>query len=193
MRISAIRPCSVQDAPIPLGSYVEQELLATEAGKAIACNLAAHRANGDIFLFVDADTRIVGNVDWYRKRPPSEQFWVSDSVCLDRGYWPRHFWTRGGNAFLALMNRLPLFRTYPWAHGAVIAVRRTAFETVGGFDETAGMEDFNLFLKLYKAGFNHAKAPIYSEQIRAITFPPRRMNVVKNGCSGGRLARPVPK
>jgi cellulose synthase/poly-beta-1,6-N-acetylglucosamine synthase-like glycosyltransferase len=189
--ITAIRPCTAQDTPIPIGSFVEQELLATEAGKANACNKAAWKAWGDILLFVDADTRLIGNVDWYRHRPSSESFWVSDSVCLERGYHPRHFWTRGGNAFLAVMNRLPLFRTYPWAHGACIAVRREAFWDVGGFDPTAGMEDFNLFLRLYKAGYRHAKSPVYSEQVRAITFPPRRMNVVKNGVSGGRLARPM--
>ena len=90
-----------------------------------------------------------------------------------------------------MANRLPLLSRYPWAHGALIAVRRRAFEAVGGFDESAGIEDFNLFLKLYKAGYGHGKSPVRSVQVRAISFPPRRMGRVVDGHSGGYLAEPM--
>ena len=189
--ISAIRPCTSQDIPISLRQAVDEELKATEPGKAYACNLAASRSKGNILLFVDADTYLVGDIDWYRHRPEEESFWVSPSYNIDKGYAVRHFWTTLGNTFFNFANKAPLFRDYPWAHGAFIAIRRKAFEQIGGFDENAPMEDINLFARLYNAGYKHNKSPVKSVQVRAISFPPRRMNCVVAGHSGRYIALPM--
>ena len=186
--ISLIRPCTEQDLPLPIYG-ADEVLLATEPGKARACNAAARRSTGTILVFVDADTHLEGDIDWYRHRPDREQFWVSKSRCTEPGVW---LWTRLGNAFFNTANKMPLLRRFPWAHGAMIAVRRAAFEAVGGFDEDAPIEDVNLFLRLWLAGFVHSRSPVSSVQIRHISFPPRRMNRVVDGHSGGYLARPMP-
>lgn len=46
-------------------------------------------------------------------------------------------------------------RTVPWAHGALLLVRRAAWEAVGGFDETMWLyaEDLDLCWRLRCAGF----------------------------------------
>ena len=181
--LSLIRPCTAQDAPLPVAG-ADEILMATEPGKARACNLAAARASGDILLFVDADTTIEGApLEWYRSRPAAEDFWVSPSRSVAFGLWGR-----AGNAFFNVANRTPLLRRYPWAHGALIAVRAVTFREVGGFDEAAPMEDINLFARLWKSGYRHAKSPVRTVQYRAISFPPRRMNVIRDGHSGGYLS-----
>src|SRR5262249_54475239 len=110
-------------------------------------NAGAAAARGDIFFFVDADTRI--RVEH-----------VSDGIeALKQGY-------SGGSARVAFDSDLPfwgrfLLRVFDLLYfgaelgvGAFIFTRRATFETVGGFDEQffAG-EEVYLTLALKKLGY----------------------------------------
>jgi len=109
-------------------------------------NAGAAAARGDIFFFVDADTRIRAGH-------------VTDGIeALTQGY-------SGGSARVAFDSDLPLWgrfllRVFDLLYfgaelgvGAFIFTRRTTFETVGGFDEQffAG-EEVYLTLALKKLG-----------------------------------------
>jgi GT2 family glycosyltransferase len=76
-----------------------------------------------------------------------------------------------------LVRRLPLLReaflrtwghdvarAVPWVRGAALAIRRTAFETVGGFDEDYFMywEEVDFCRRLADAGFETHYAPVTS-------------------------------
>ena len=93
-------------------------------------NAGARQATGDVFFFVDADTQI------------SEATLRAALAALERGAVGGGAWVTfsepvGWNVRLAL----PVFnfiymRLLRWAAGCFVYARRSAFEAVGGFDET---------------------------------------------------------
>lgn len=71
--------------------------------------------------------------------------------------WPSNPWTRTYRR----ENEAPVPRDAEWLSGACILVRRTAFEQVGGFDESFFMyfEDVDLGERLLEAGYRNRYEP----------------------------------
>lgn len=110
-------------------------------------NAGAHAAKGDVFIFVDADTRLPG---------PTLQAAIH---ALNAGAAGGGAWVQFGGPVPWLFRwTTPLFnffymRVCRWAAGCFIFARREAFEAVGGFDETVyATEEIGLSRALKRRG-----------------------------------------
>ncbi len=181
--ISIIRPARDGDTPIHPRCYFDEHIIDRSPGIARARNEGAKKSQGDILFFLDADSYVEGDSRWFENR--TEDYWIPTFRCTDWGMW-----TRAGNAFFNTMNKLPPFKRFSWGHGSLLVVSREAFFGVGGYDETAGIEDVNILVRLWKAGYKFRVAPVTAVSIRRITFPPSRRDIIIEGHSG-RLSRPM--
>jgi glycosyltransferase involved in cell wall biosynthesis len=110
-------------------------------------NAGARQAKGNFLFFVDADTRITAEVLRGALKALQEgavgggsQVVFSESVG-----WPVRFTIE---VFSLIYSRL-----LRWAAGCFIFVQRTAFETVGGFDESLyASEEISLSIRLKRQG-----------------------------------------
>jgi N-acetylglucosaminyl-diphospho-decaprenol L-rhamnosyltransferase len=152
----------------------------TNLGFAAACNLGAKQSGGEILLFLNADTQLQSSLvpfeELFRKRSSCV---AAGAKLIDTegrpqaGFLVRSFPTTTSLLFeILLINRLlpnnPVNLRYRcWAFdadepaevdqpaGAALAVRRKAFNEVGGFDERfypLWFEDVDLCLRLKRAG-----------------------------------------
>lgn len=168
-RVSIIRAIYEEDTvvPIPFGPRMEY-IIASTSGKADSMNEAAMRSSGDVLVFLDADTSIYPSLEWLETRPTTEDYWVP-LYSTTHGLWSRlsNLWNNAANI-------TPLLGEYGWGYGACLMVRRAAFLRVGGFSETAKMEDQDLLLRLKKNGYRHGRAPIVATTTRPNSFPSGR-------------------
>ncbi len=153
-------------------------------GYGAACNSGAAASTGSVLLFLNADVELkVGSVRelWGTvqgkgrvglagpmlvgpegdrqnsvRRFPSPGVWLLDGTIFERwlptrvllsGYKPRH--------------RSGLTARVDWVEGACLAVRRDAFDEVGGFDERYFMycEELDLSRRLRDAGWRRLYVP----------------------------------
>lgn len=165
--LSVIVPAT--DAPPTLGECLDaiaaadeapEEVIAVEeasrAGPAAARNDGAARANGDVFVFVDADVVPHGDA-FARIRRAFE-----DDPELDALFGAYDDEPRAGGLVSRFRNLLHHHVHRQGAGAATTfwaglgAVRREPFERVGGFDEArfphASVEDIELGLRLARAG-----------------------------------------
>jgi N-acetylglucosaminyl-diphospho-decaprenol L-rhamnosyltransferase len=141
------------------------------SGFSKACNRGAHEGNGEILVLLNNDVDCppnfleqltlpmdnpkVGSVAGLMLQPGSE---LIDSIGLAADItlagFPRH---RGE----LLANARSLAPALAGPSGTAAAYRRTAWEEVGGLDETifSYMEDFDLALRLRIAGWRAVAAP----------------------------------
>lgn len=140
-------------------------------GFAVACNQGAQAARGDVLVFLNNDVELLP--DWLdgllgqMERDPQvgavgAKLLYPDGTLQHAGMWflrdhdagvvhAFHKWPREA-AHLPPANRPG---PVPAVTGALLAVRRQAFEQVGGFDEGYwnGLEDVDLCLSLWEAGW----------------------------------------
>lgn len=113
-------------------------------GRAVQMNSGAHRATGDVLLFLHADSRL-----------PHDAFRAIRDALDDRH-------VVGGTFSLRFDRTHPLLRAYAWFtrlrplmfhYGDQgIFVRRGVFEQLGGFAELPLMEDVDFLRRLSRAG-----------------------------------------
>jgi len=144
-------------APFPIRVLPQKN-----AGQSAARNLAARQAEGDFFAFLDQDDR------WHPQHlellmaPLEADPAVAWAYCdFDEIDYDGHLVTR---AFLRA-NGVPnpkrsifdcVARDLMVLPSASV-LRRTAFENASGFDETlSGYEDDDLFVRLFRMGWEHA-------------------------------------
>jgi N-acetylglucosaminyldiphosphoundecaprenol N-acetyl-beta-D-mannosaminyltransferase len=147
-------------SPIPLAESPHRRVLYVENdGFGAANNVGARGSSAEFLLFLNPDTELVDGtlehlVQTMRGRPEVGLVAVRQ-VTSSGGLWPSlHRFPSVGRALAAALasEKWPLFgprfgervldaapysRSGPfdWTTGAVLAVRREAFEAVGGFDE----------------------------------------------------------
>jgi GT2 family glycosyltransferase len=126
-----------------------------------ARNAAAALAKGEWLVFVDADvTPEPDLLDAYLSPPPGERVGVL-AGAIEPHAARDTLVARYGTARRALDQRHVLKHARaPWAQTANCAVRREAFEAVGGFEDTARAgEDADLCWRLQEAGWELERRP----------------------------------
>jgi glycosyltransferase involved in cell wall biosynthesis len=181
-RISIVVPTRDCQQTLPYPYGVDEVVLQEAEGPPGAIrNIGARRASGEILVFCDDDIILAGNLNWLRWRPAAEVWWpVADYV------------DETGDAFSATMAGWLNF----WIHmkvapglGPVVAVRRVAWQAVGGYSEEDVHEDTSFVRKLYEAFGSFANPmPVHAGVHRP--FSPWERIAARRGEWRG---KPVPK
>ena len=139
----------------------EHIVVTTPGGAAHAKNIGAARATGDILVFVDDDIQLVTKWDWENWRKRDWQFAVGWT------YWP----SPSVNTFMmraeaTLLNVLTCVFRYKLFMTGFAAVRREAFEAVGGYNEHVVYEEHVMTLDFYRHRFRGALLPVNVRMLR---------------------------
>jgi glycosyltransferase involved in cell wall biosynthesis len=135
------------------------------SGLVAALQLASSHASGEVLARMDAD-------DIAHPRRLELQLQLLDSqpdiaACGTRiRYFPRAVLKEGGRGYERWINGLTncadltrdIFVECPIAHPTLL-MRRVAFEAVGGYRQIAWPEDYDLVLRLWRAGYGLANVP----------------------------------
>jgi len=121
-------------------------------GKVAATNLAASYASGDVFIFIDSDTRIV-SMDLKKVLEDLEK---SDIVEFYKYVKPTSFWNKlYAFEWVIYMEFItPIFskKGNIFLNGAAFAVKREVWQDLGGYARVI-VEDMDFAIRAYKKGY----------------------------------------
>lgn len=131
------------DQTISIATPLVDKLLSSNAGRARQMNLGAQSAEGEIFIFLHADTYLPENALFLIKQNiASNKVWGRFDIKLTGSHW-----------LLPVIAQLMNWRsryTGIATGDQVIFVTKTAFDTVNGYPHIALMEDISLSKRLKK-------------------------------------------
>lgn len=134
------------DGSTALAEKFADRLISSPPGRARQMNAGAAVADGDILLFLHADTLL----------PPSADILVRSGLTISERHWGRFDVRLSGKSPLLRMVEKAMNRRSQLTGIATgdqaIFVRRALFETVGGFPDLALMEDVVLSARLKRHG-----------------------------------------
>ena len=135
-----------RDATVQRARLRADQVLSAPRGRALQMNVGAAKANGDVLLFLHADTRLPGEAERLvlDGLARSGHAWGRFDVVIDG----RHPMLRLVAAMMNLRSRLTGIATGDQA----IFVKRDAFQAAGGFPEIPLMEDIALSKRLKRGG-----------------------------------------
>lgn len=138
----------------PIARPLVDRLISSGKGRAIQMNTGARDANGDVLLFLHADTCLPPQADQIINKglQASNRVWGRFNVRLSGS----HFILRIIERMMNIRSRLTGIATGDQA----IFVRRDVFRHVGGFTESGLMEDIAISKKLLR----HAGSPLCLHQ-----------------------------
>jgi hypothetical protein len=153
-----------RDNTIQLAGSLGVRVLLTDTSKAVQMNAGAAESNGDVLLFLHADTRLPDNFDAKVMDAVSQNGFCSGafSLGIDSDARGLRFIERVANW------RSRVFQM-PYGDQALFVCRKL-FNEIGGFPDFPIMEDFELVRRLRKKG----KISILPESVR--TSPRRYLN-----------------
>jgi glycosyltransferase involved in cell wall biosynthesis len=139
----------------------EWVVVTVPGGAAHARNIGAAAASGDVLVFVDDDVQLVTRWDWDEWLTWDWQFGIA------RQYWPAPsidvFMMRVESTMLNVLTSV--FR-YKMFMSGFAAVRREAFEAVGGYNENVVFEEHAITLDFYRHRFKGALLPVHVRVLR---------------------------
>lgn len=144
---------------LPRGS--EYIVVTAPGGAAHAKNIGASVANGDVLVFVDDDVQLITDWDWKEWLRWDWDFAIASS------YWPappvNGFMMRAESTMLDVLTCV--FR-YKLFMSGFAAVRRSAFEAVGGYNENVTFEEHVITLDFYRHRLRGARLPVRVKMLR---------------------------
>ena len=153
MAVSVVMPvrrlADGQKAAGRLPSGAMEVVLVTGPGVAGAKNYGAGVARGDVLVFVDDDSRVEGDLGWFDGRPEGEAYWGGE---LEDG--------TGGKATGNVFGMNMMQGNFLAVNGSFQAVRREAFELVGGYRRGSIYEDVDLGRRLLAIGVRANRSPV---------------------------------
>jgi glycosyltransferase involved in cell wall biosynthesis len=144
---------------LPKGS--EFIVVSVPGGAAHARNIGAAAASGQVFVFVDDDVQLETDWDWEEWLNWDWQFAIAAL------YWPgpavNDLMMRAESTMLNVLTSV--FR-YKMFMSGFAAVRREAFEAVGGYNESVVFEEHAITLDFYRHRFKGARLPVHVKMLR---------------------------
>jgi rSAM/selenodomain-associated transferase 2 len=133
------------DATVQHAQALADRVISAPRGRAVQMNAGAAAADGEVLLFLHADTTLPQNADRL----------VLDALSKWRQVWGRFDVRINGRAFLTIVATMMNLRsrlTGIATGDQAMFVRRDVFAAVGGFPEIALMEDIALSRRLKQRG-----------------------------------------
>jgi rSAM/selenodomain-associated transferase 2 len=135
----------IRDGTMELARPLADRVLSSRRGRALQMNAGVAAAQGDVLLFLHADTRLPENADCL----------VLDGLASSGCNWGRFDVRIDGSGLLRLVSLTMNWRsriTCIATGDQAMFVTRTAFEAAGGFPSIALMEDVALSARLKRLG-----------------------------------------
>lgn len=154
-------PETVQRIQAMLPKGYEFIVVTAPGGAAHAKNIGASVATGDVLVFVDDDVQLVANWAWDDWLSRDWQFAIAEL------YWPAPpidtFMMR---TEATMLNVLTSVFGYKMFMSGFAAVRRSAFEAVGGYNEAVVFEEHAITLDFYRRRFRGVRLPVHVRVLR---------------------------
>lgn len=154
-------PGNIQRIARMLPKGYEFIVVTTPGGAAHARNVGAAHATGEILVFVDDDVQLQTTWDWddWQRRD-----WDFAIASL---YWPGP----SENLFMVrfestMLNVLTAVFRYKMFMSGFAAVRRRAFDLVGGYDENVLFEEHAITLNFYRRRLRGTRLPVRVRLLR---------------------------
>lgn len=148
-------PANIQRIVGMLPKNSELVVVSVPGGAAHARNVGAKAASGEVLVFVDDDVQLEANWAWEEWLRRDWQFAIAQI------YWPapavNRFMMR---AECMLLNVLTSAFRYKLFMSGFAAVRREAFEAIGGYNESVVFEEHAITLEFYGRHFKGARLPV---------------------------------
>ncbi len=157
----APEPANIQRIVTMLPRGVEFIVVSVPGGAAHARNIGAAAASGDVLVFVDDDVQLETDWNWEEWLTWNWQFAIAEL------YWPapvvNDFMMRTESTMLNVLHSV--FR-YKLFMSGFAAVRRDAFEAVGGYNKSVVFEEHAITLDFYRHRFKGARLPVRVKMLR---------------------------
>lgn len=154
-------PAEIQRIRSMLPKDVEFIVVSVPGGAGHARNVGAAAASGDVFVFVDDDVQLITEWAWEKWLKWDWQFAIAAL------YWPapsvNQFMMRAESTMLNVLTSV--FR-YKLFMSGFAAVRREAFEAVGGYNESVVFEEHVMTMDFYRHRFRGARLPVHVKMLR---------------------------
>ena len=154
-------PAEIRRIKAMLPSGAEFIVVSTPGGAAHARNIGVAAASGDVFVFVDDDVQLVTKWDW------DEWLTWDWDFAIAELYWPapvvNRFMMRAESTMLDVL--IAVFR-YKLFMSGFAAVRRQAFEAVGGYNDSVVFEEHVITMDFYRHHFRGARLPVHVKMLR---------------------------